>query len=351
MKDILQQIQNLKEDFMNLKEVDDVGLGQPASDTPPSTNKIKRNVKTKNGKAELVSVEDELFPYDGSKREQYRQKIIDTVNAMIQGTATLDDLLQVVRSQKNMKPVKEELSEGRKPGESKEDFKHRLHGELVRAIDDKAYKLKQDLIAGKKGAYDKYKKEHDKLDKLDDIEPVANAYTSESWKKAKEALEQLLEESKAKDPKGYQENIDIANHYDKLYSKEPAKAPDGSPNSVAAEWKRRYQEYFDKAMKCYYGDNKKEPLKEALKLLEGLFVNDGRKDLFWNDIAGRSDTPISAASNALKNKLNKAYKGTQKRMPMKEGLDRFEIAMGILEEMINEVSDKYIEGKREKTKK
>ena len=163
MQDILQQIQQLKEDFMNLKEVDDAGLGQPASDTPPSTNKIKKDKKTKNGKVELVSVEDELFPYDGSKREQYRQKIIDTVNNMIQGTATLDDLLQVVRSQKNMKPVKE------------------------------------------------------------------------SWER-------------------------------------------------------------------------------IIEILEGLFVNDGRKDLFWNDIAGKSGTPVAAASNALKNKIDKAYKGTQKRM-------------------------------------
>lgn len=103
MKDILQQIQNLKEDFMNLIEVE--GLGQPASDVPPSTNKIKKDKKTKNGKVELVSVEDELFPYDGNKREQYRQKIIDTINGMIQGTATLEDLLQIVR-QKKM-PVKE----------------------------------------------------------------------------------------------------------------------------------------------------------------------------------------------------------------------------------------------------
>ena len=100
----MQQIQQLTEDFMNLIEVE--GLGQPASDVPPSTNKIKRDIKTKNGKVELVSVEDELFPKDGDKREQLRQKVIDTINGMIQGTATLEDLLQIVR-QKKVKPVKE----------------------------------------------------------------------------------------------------------------------------------------------------------------------------------------------------------------------------------------------------
>ena len=103
--EIMTKILNLKEDFMNLIEVE--GLGQSASDVPPSTNKIKKDKKTKNGKVELVSVEDELFPYDGNKREQYRQKILDTINGMIQGTATLEDLLQIVR-QKKM-PVKEAM--------------------------------------------------------------------------------------------------------------------------------------------------------------------------------------------------------------------------------------------------
>lgn len=105
MSDILEQINSLTEQFSNLFEVE--GLGDPASDVPPSTNKIKKDRKTKDGKVELVSVEDELFPYDGNKREQYRQKIIDTINAMIQGTATLEDLLQIVRQKKA--PLKEAM--------------------------------------------------------------------------------------------------------------------------------------------------------------------------------------------------------------------------------------------------
>lgn len=271
MQDILKQIQSLKEDFMNLIEVE--GLGEPASDVPPSTNKIKKDKKTKNGKVELVSVEDELFPYDGNKREQYRQKILDTINGMIQGTATLEDLLQIVR-QKKM-PVKEELSEG-------------------------------------------------------------------SWKKIMEALEQLLGESKAKDPKGYQENIDIANHYDKLYSKEPAKAPDGSPNSVAAEWKRRYQHYFDKAMKCYYGDNKKEPLKEALKILEGLFVNDGRGDLL-------DDVSKALTTRTVGQNIKKVAQGLTKKIDRKKCSENFDKneekeynecrALQLWEQVINELED------------
>ena len=103
--EIVSQIMDLKEAFSNLFEVDD--LGQPAMDVPPSQNEIKRDRKTKDGKVELVSVEDELFPYEGNKREQYRQKILDTINNMIQGKATLEDLLQIVRQKKA--PLKEAM--------------------------------------------------------------------------------------------------------------------------------------------------------------------------------------------------------------------------------------------------
>ena len=104
MDNILEQIQSLTDKFNNLFEVE--GLGEPSGDVPPSTNKIKKDKKTKDGKVELVSVEDELFPKEGNAKEQFRQKIIDKINGMIQGTATLEDLLQLVRS-KQAKPVKE----------------------------------------------------------------------------------------------------------------------------------------------------------------------------------------------------------------------------------------------------
>lgn len=94
----------------------------------------------------------------------------------------------------------EPVEEGRKEGESTEDFKHRLHGELVRDIDnkadgarDKAIELSKeyDKVSAEKGkdskeaiearnkavaASGEYLKQHSKLAKLDDIEPVANAY-------------------------------------------------------------------------------------------------------------------------------------------------------------------------------
>lgn len=133
MKDILKQIQQLQEDFMNLIEVE--GLGEPASDVPPSTNKIKKDVKTKNGKVELVSVEDELFPKDGNAREQFRQKVIDIINGMIQGTATLEDLMQVVR-QKKM-PVKENLENQVEKKFKKGDINLDKAFDLIKKIESK----------------------------------------------------------------------------------------------------------------------------------------------------------------------------------------------------------------------
>lgn len=103
---------------------------------------------------------------------------------------------------------------------------------------------------------------------------------------------EALSESKPKDPEGYKKNIEIANHYDHLYSTSPAKSPDGGPNSVAAEWNRRYQEYFNKAMKCYYGDGSKKKAKnsaneafiKAISLMEAIIneISQETKDNAWN---------------------------------------------------------------------
>lgn len=183
-----------------------------------SPNKIRKNKKDENGeKVEVVSVADELFPYEGDAKQQFNQKILAKINDMIGGVGSLEDLIQFVR----------------------------------------------------KGV------------------------------QAKKAAHESIQEGKPKDPKGYKENMDIANHYDNLYSKEPAKAPDGSPNSVAAEWNRRYQHYFDKAMKCYYGEKSKkvaEALEEMKQVIEGLFVNDGRKDLL-DDIDTGLGSPVKKAFN------------------------------------------------------
>ena len=287
--EIMTRILNLKEDFMNLIEVE--GLGQPASDVPPSTNKIKKDKKTKNGKVELVSVEDELFPYDGNKREQYRQKIIDTINGMIQGTATLEDLLQIVRQKKI--PVKEgrEILEGRKPG--------------------------------------------------DDIEPVANAYASESWRKVTELTEELVTYlKKSNKPMDKYEALlgkIISNRQKEEETsarRESDGTHDGIENSRNRQFEKRYmnksnREQNPKDRAYYYATRdkktpeekieasiarhekkkqKKTPLEEALKLLEGLCVNDGRKDFFQHDVAGIGGTGVDAIRKITKQTFGRTKK-------------------------------------------
>lgn len=72
-------------------------------------NKISRKIKDKDGKhIDVVSVEDELFPYVGNAKQQFNQKVIAKINDMIEGKATLEDLIQLVRRKKA--PVKESLN-------------------------------------------------------------------------------------------------------------------------------------------------------------------------------------------------------------------------------------------------
>ena len=74
-------------------EVDDV------EDRSQEHNKIKRETKDREGnKVDVVSVEDELFPYAGNAKQQFNQKVIAKINDMIEGKATLEDLIQLVRS-------------------------------------------------------------------------------------------------------------------------------------------------------------------------------------------------------------------------------------------------------------
>lgn len=65
------------------------------------TNKVSRKVKNKDGEeVEVVSVRDELFPYEGSKKEQFKKKVVAKINDVIEGTATIDDLIRLVQSKK-----------------------------------------------------------------------------------------------------------------------------------------------------------------------------------------------------------------------------------------------------------
>ena len=226
-EELMQQIQELQEQFNTLFEVDGDGLGQPAVDVPPSQNKIKRDRKTKDGKVELVSVEDELFPYDGNKKEQYRQKIIATINDMIQGKATLEDLLQIVRQKKA--PLKEamEVLEG---------------------------------VINERNSENRVKKEkwENKLNGVSDKEKIKTTAEIKAMAKAEK------------------DSRNNANHYDHLAMQQPV-------GPVADEFNSRYQDYdllanqfkdrkdkligdFSKKFKNRKGQN--EAVKEALSIME-----------------------------------------------------------------------------------
>lgn len=90
--EIIKEAQDI---MQNLFEVSYYGANDVEEE---QNNKIKKQGKDKNGnKVDLVSVQDELFPYEGTAKEQYNKKIIAKINDMIEGKATLEDLIQLVR--------------------------------------------------------------------------------------------------------------------------------------------------------------------------------------------------------------------------------------------------------------
>lgn len=101
---VFEEIKDLKEKFDKVFEVSsEEDLDPQSGDISP--NKISRKKKEKGKKepVEVVSVADELFPYEGTAKEQLNQKILAKINDMLQGTATLEDLINLVRSGKKLK--------------------------------------------------------------------------------------------------------------------------------------------------------------------------------------------------------------------------------------------------------
>lgn len=97
-EELEEQLTSLKEAFDALFEVS----GTEEDEKKQNVNKIKREKKVGPEKepTEIVSVADELFPYEGSAKEQFNQKVIAKINDMIEGKATLEDLIQLVRQKK-----------------------------------------------------------------------------------------------------------------------------------------------------------------------------------------------------------------------------------------------------------
>jgi len=359
MSDILKQIQALQEQFSNLFEVDD--LGQPAMDVPPSQNKIKKDVKTKDGKAELVSVEDELFPYDGNKREQYRQKILDTINGMIQGTSTLEDLLQIVRQKKApLKEAMEVLEEL-----TKEDEKATQKA-LDRHFDKVLYKplKKQANITRKAIATEKYQKGNSEALK-EAVELMEDLFSTilKQPEEKQGALVYKYHQGKNKENAG-KDTYTQAKEEEKRKSKEEKGQEKTEQRKKyrgksVEDWKlgrlmdqivrnaKNLGKVEDSATaKAIRRNAQKAALKEALSLMEAIekyIDNDGNThelEFSANKNKYKFDHKINGKSvvSAVDSEPNANYE--RKHAIKNYGLKKVEEALEIMEAIINEVSDK-----------
>lgn len=281
MSDILEEIQELSNKFSNLFEVDGDGLGNPAVDVPPSQNKIKRDRRTKDGKVEVVSVEDELFPYDGNKREQYRQKILDTINNMIQGTATLEDLLQIVRQKKA--PLKEAM-------------------EVLENLYTSAARMK--VSANSKGDFKKYELANKAIHTLNIKGDPQDKYLEDVKRR------QGKKEANAQEDRALGDDTKFRKGFYKTRDKQEHVVDTGSP------FVRNYG-YSDNAVEKSIERNKKKeqqkaPLKEAMELMEDIRSAIEKKHGKPEYYSGRSPWQVG------REPANKSAELTQKANEIKE---------------------------------
>jgi len=319
MSDILEEIQELSNKFSNLFEVDGDGLGNPAVDVPPSQNKIKRDRKTKDGKVEVVSVEDELFPYDGNKREQYRQKILDTINNMIQGTATLEDLLQIVRQKKA--PLKEamELMEDTisyiqkqeqpilKKGRANALRKLSNNSELK----NKFKKLGKEDAEMVSAAFNS-KKDQEKLEKLGSLRRKAQDVKMKDWQQMGNPRRKTKNEIGAEktEARRYGETYREDKGYDRVDTDEPIPYHIGDSKGYPhyEEPKSDKQRIKDSIAR----HEKKNSLKEAMELMEDIRSAIEKKHGKPEYYSGRSPWQVG------REPANKSAELTQKANEIKE---------------------------------
>ena len=339
MSDILEEIQELSNKFSNLFEVE--GLGDPAVDVPPSTNKIKRDRKTKDGKVEVVSVEDELFPYDGNKREQYRQKILDTINNMIQGKATLEDLLQIVRQKKAplkeaMEILEELLSEEKTSTNDYHEKKAKIKKAIEKRYPDvlKSYYSGVDPIA--KGERAKLEGSWEKAqDKQYQQEMKRGIGKGRLWNPTKndKGDYKTRERSQADNETGgfkYKSHEDTVKGSQRRNAEKNIKQLTSQIKKAAKEFDNLYmKKQTDPNIDLHPAAHKEGNLRtekakqearlsklgEALKILEGMFINDGRGDIM-DDVTGTKMTGIQRIQKGIAQSMKngaKQQKATQTR--------------------------------------
>ena len=248
-----------------------------------NTNKIRKLKKDKDGEnVEVVSVADELFPYEGNAKQQFNQKVLAKINDMIEGKGSLEDLIQFVRKYSgNRKSANEstEISE--------------------------AVKLLEEMI---NKTVEKY---------TDDDGNVHELEFGSSSKK---------------------DNVNTKYQFrHKINGKPIVSASDSEPN---ANYERKH------AIKNYNLKKANEALEEIKQVVEGLFVNDGRGDLL-NDIDNALGSPVKKTAKDMvkqctgckQKKVNEVFDNSEEKVYNKNSI------INLLEEIINEVSDKFIRDK------
>ena len=284
-----------------------------------SPNKISRTKKDKNGeKVEVVSVADELFPYEGDAKQQFNQKVLAKINDMIEGTGSLEDLIQFVRAGAKAKKIANEgLYEGvieilekhvfPKKGDSfnfkKVLNKNEAYEEALNILEENIKKLSVTReLRGRQNAYNQ---------QLDNIEKNIN---------------------RAKIAKGYRREVLLQN------------ADDADKKAAEANKKLRKTkgEILDGLRKRgATNPQAHEIVGKMLESVEGLFTNED-KNIFGKETGqGSLENDISktvtgkALNQHIENGVNKVIAPKKVTEPKK-----IEEALDLVEEIINEVSVK-----------
>ena len=239
-----------------------------------NTNKIRKIKKDKDGEnVEVVSVADELFPYEGNAKQQFNQKVLAKINDMIEGKGSLEDLIQFVRKYSGNKKVANESTE---------------ISEAVRLLEEMINEVsKETRFEAAKSSLPKREEEFSKVsNELDDLVTKNNyEYTGDNgvakpkgWpygnsKTIPEVENKIKEFRKKADRRSHAKDIvsTEGEGHDALMAR------DTSHRSFTTHQKRK--------------NNAAEALEEIKQVVEGLFVNDGRGDLL-NDIDNALGSPV-----------------------------------------------------------
>ena len=264
-----------------------------------NTNKIRKLKKDKDGEnVEVVSVADELFPYEGNAKQQFNQKVLAKINDMIEGKGSLEDLIQFVRKYSgNRKGGNEKLHEA---VELMED----LYSQIKKVYGEPEYKYNKD------SGLEPANKSAELIYKADDVR--MKEYSQEKEKNPN--IDLYKKRLTTKNTRGKNKTEYRSSKYRKF--SDDWRLPKTDDERIEGSI-RRHNEKVNKSLK--------EALEEIKQVVEGLFVKDGRGDLL-NDIDNALGSPVKKTA---KDMVKQCTGCKQKKVNE---------AIELMEEIINEVS-------------